>query len=122
MPLTPEGNPCCAGAFGRATSSRFLIVGPERPSKQKPPSGSAALLFFRPAAGAPRRLRQRYASGLVERFAHDRGAVVLLVEVFVVMRAMFLYYRAIIGSRAYRVSVSRVYKRAILSYVLLLPQ
>ncbi len=88
MPLTPEGNPCCAGAFGRATSSRFLIVGPERPSKQKPPSGSAALLFFRPAAGAPRRLRQHYASCLVERYAHDREAVVWLIVVMVMIAAM----------------------------------
>ena len=79
-------------------------------------------MFVRPAAGAPRRLRQRYASGLVERYAHDRVAVVFLVVVFVVMRAVFSYHRAIIGSRVYRVSVSRVYKRAILSYVLLFPQ
>ena len=68
--------------------------------------------------GASRRLRQRYASGLVERYAHDRVAVVFLVIVFVVMRAVFLYHRAIIGSRAYRVLVSRIYKRTILSYVL----
>ena len=75
-------------------------------------------LFIRPAAGAPRRLRQRYAVCLVERYAHDRVAVVFLVIVFVVMRAVFLYHRARIGSRAYRVLVSRIYKRTILSYVL----
>ena len=67
---------------------------PDKPSKQKPPSGSKALFFVRPAAGAPRRLRQRYASGLVERYAHDRAAVVVVVVLVVIARAIFCYWRA----------------------------
>ena len=66
-----------------------------RPSKQKPPSGSAALLFVRPAAGTPRRLRQRYAVCLVDRYAPDRAAVVVVGRVCVIARAVFTYHRAI---------------------------
>ncbi len=83
------------------------------PNRNRLPAARHLCLY-----GASRRLRQRYASGLVERNAHDRVAVVFLVIVFVVMRAVFLYHRAIIGRRAYRVLVSRIYKRTILSYVL----
>lgn len=55
LPPSPRGVPVPlkrAGAFGRATSWRFLII--------------------RPAAGAPRRLRQRSSNDLVERYARPR--------------------------------------------------
>ena len=71
---------------------------PDKPSKQKPSSGSKALLFVRPAAGAPRRLRQRYASILVERFAHDRAAV-LVVRIVVLRSRAFCTRRGVCGRR-----------------------
>ncbi len=54
-------------------------------------------LFIRPAAGAPRRLRQRYASCLVERYAHDRAAVVVVVMLLVFVQAVIACNRAITG-------------------------
>lgn len=100
----------------------FADCEPQGHRKLRPSRSSKALFFVRLAAGAPRRLRQRSASFLAERYAHDRAAIVVQVMVFVVIRAAFSYHRAIIGSQAYRVSVSRVYNRAKLSYVLLFPQ
>ena len=81
IPLTPKGNPCCASACGGAASSRFLIVGAlGTPNRNRPPA-ARHFVFFRPPAGAPRRLRPRFASHLVERYAHDRTAVVMIAIV-----------------------------------------
>ena len=63
--------------------------------KLRPSRSSAALLFVRPAAGAPRRLSQRYALCRVERYAHDREAVVIVGRVCFIARAVFTYHRAI---------------------------
>ena len=81
IPLTPKGNPCCASACGGAASSRFLIVGAVGPPNRNRPPAARHFVFFRPPAGAPRRLRPRSASLLVERYAHDRTAVVMIAIV-----------------------------------------
>ena len=52
-------------------------------------------MSVRSAAGAPRRLRQRYALCRVERYAPDRAAVVVVGRVCVIARAVFTYHRAI---------------------------
>ena len=57
------------GAFGRAASSRFLIVGPlATPNRNRPPA--ARHCVYRPSAGALRRLRPRSAFPGGERYAH----------------------------------------------------
>jgi hypothetical protein len=99
-PQTLKGDPAPprrCGACGRAASSRFLIVGPlATPNRNRPPAARHFVLF-RPTAGAPRRLRQRSACHRVERYAHDRTAVVVVVVFFVFVRAVFTCNRAITG-------------------------
>ena len=89
-PQTLKGDPAPprrCGAFGRAASSRFLIVGALGPSnRNRPPA--ARHCVFRPPAGAPRRLRQRSACHRVERYAHDRAAVVWLFVMRIVIAAV----------------------------------
>ena len=89
-PQTLKGDPAPprrCGACGRAASSRFLIVGAgPSPNRNRPPA--ARHCFYRPPAGAPRRLRQRSACHRVERFAHDRAAVVWLFVVRIVIAAV----------------------------------
>ena len=90
-PQTLKGEPAPprrCGAFGRAASSRFLIVGPlATPNRNRPPAARHFVLF-RPPAGAPRRLRQRSACHRVERIAHDRAAVVWLFVMRIVIAAV----------------------------------
>lgn len=90
-PQTLKGDPAPpwrCGAFGRAASSRFLIVGPlATPNRNRPPAARHFVLY-RPTAGAPRRLRQRFACHRVERYAHDRTAVVWLFVVRIVIAAV----------------------------------
>ncbi len=81
IPLTPKGNPCYASACGGAASSRFLIVGAVGPPNRNRLPAARHFVFYRPPAGAPRRLRPRSASLLVERYAHDRTAVVMIAIV-----------------------------------------
>ena len=52
-------------------------------------------MSVRYAAGAPRRLRQRYALCLVEHYVPDRAAVVVVGRVCGIARAVFTYHRAI---------------------------
>ena len=90
---------------------------PGKPSKQKLPSGSKALLFVRPAAGAPRRLRQRSASFLVERYAHDRVAV-LVVRIVVLRSRAICTCRRVCGRRLRLVNLiysSRIHAGFVLS-------
>ena len=90
-PQTLKGDlapPRRCGAFGRAASSRFLIVGAgPSPNRNRPPAARHFVLY-RPPAGAPRRLRQRSACHRVERYAHDRTAVVWLFMMRIVIAAV----------------------------------
>ncbi len=78
-PFSPKRGTALRAAFGRAPSSRFLIVGAEpTPNRNRPPA--ARHCVYRPPAGAPRRLRPRSAISGGERYAHPacRGLVRLL--------------------------------------------
>ena len=68
----------------------FADCEPWRRRKLRPSRSRKALcLSVRSAAGVPRRLRQRYALCLVERYAPDRAAVVVVGRVCVIARAVF---------------------------------
>ncbi len=90
-PQTLKGEPAPprrCGAFGGAASSRFLIVGAVGPPNRNRLPAARHFVLYRPPAGAPRRLRQRSACHRVERYAHDRTAVVWLFVVRIVIAAV----------------------------------
>lgn len=99
----PGGEPLLRRCLRQGSSVPFADCEPQGRRKLRPSQSSKALcLSVRSAVGAPRRLRQRYASCLVERSAPDRAAVIVIVVLLVFVRTVFTCNRAITGRASCR--------------------